>query len=53
MINAGASGAAADASNVGNRIVERDLGVQPTIQIRAGMPLRVIVSKDMILEPYR
>jgi type IV secretion system protein VirB10 len=48
VINAGASGAAADASNVGNRIVERDLGVQPTIQIRAGMPLRVIVSKDMV-----
>jgi len=53
VINAGASGAAAEAINVGDRIVERDLGVQPTIQIRAGASLRVIVSKDMSLEPYR
>lgn len=52
IINAGASGASTEASNVGNRIVERDLGVQPTIEIRPGAPLRVIVSRDMVLEPY-
>jgi len=25
---------------------------QPTIKIRAGWPLRVLVNKDMILAPY-
>lgn len=28
------------------------LGVQPTITIRTGMPVRVILSRDLILEPY-
>jgi type IV secretion system protein VirB10 len=53
VINAGASGASAEASNVGTRITERDLGLQPTIEIRAGVALRVIVSRDLVLEPYR
>jgi type IV secretion system protein VirB10 len=37
----------------GRRIVERNLNIQPTITIRQGWPLRVIVHKDLILRPYR
>jgi type IV secretion system protein TrbI len=37
----------------GQRLVERELDVQPTITVRPGWPLRVIVSKDLVLRPYQ
>lgn len=39
-------------NQAGQRIVERELDVQPTITVRPGWPLRVIVSKDLVLKPY-
>ncbi|WP_157973436.1 TrbI/VirB10 family protein, partial [Blastomonas sp. UPD001] len=35
----------------GQQIVGRQLNVQPTLNIRPGHPLRVIVTRDLILEP--
>ncbi|MCC6913244.1 MAG: TrbI/VirB10 family protein, partial [Rhodospirillaceae bacterium] len=35
------------------RITERNLNIQPTITVRPGWPLRVIVHKDLILRPYK
>lgn len=43
---------AQEASRVGQRIVEREMSVQPTITIRAGKTLRVLVNRDIVLEPY-
>ncbi len=40
-------------NRAGQRLVERFLNVQPTITVRPGWPLRVIVHKDIILQPYR
>jgi type IV secretion system protein VirB10 len=41
-------------SRAGQRIVERNLNVQPTITIRPGWPLRVIVHKDLVFRrPHR
>ena len=40
-------------NRAGQRIVERNLNVQPTITVRPGWPLRIIVHKDLILRPYR
>ena len=40
-------------NRTGQRLVERQLNVQPTITVRPGWPLRVIVHKDIILRPYR
>ena len=40
-------------SQAGQRVVEKDLNEQPTITVRPGWPLRVIVHKDLVLEPYR
>ena len=40
-------------NRAGQRLVERNLNVQPTITVRPGWPLRVIVHKDIILRPYR
>ncbi len=43
---------AQESARVGQKIVERELDVQPTITIRSGWPLRLMVNKDLILEPY-
>lgn len=40
-------------NQAGQRIVEKDLNIQPTITVRPGWPLRVIVHKDLILRPYQ
>lgn len=53
VINSAGTGVANEAQQVGQQITSRDLNRQPTIKVRAGWPLRVLVSKDMILAPYR
>jgi type IV secretory pathway VirB10-like protein len=40
-------------NRAGQRITEKNLNIQPTITIRQGTPLRVIVHKDLILRPYK
>ncbi|MQX37622.1 TrbI/VirB10 family protein [Roseospira navarrensis] len=40
-------------SRTGSRLTERFLDVQPTLTIRPGFPLRVIVHRDLVLRPYR
>lgn len=39
-------------NQAGQQIVQRQLNVQPTIRVRPGHRLRVIVNKDLILQPY-
>ena len=39
-------------NQAGQRLVEKDLEIQPTIKIRPGFPMRVVVHKDLILRPY-
>ncbi|ESX20173.1 conjugal transfer protein TrbI [Mesorhizobium sp. LSJC255A00] len=39
-------------SNVGLQIAGRQLDVQPTLTVRPGFPVRVIVSRDLVLAPY-
>jgi len=43
---------AQEASRVGSKIIDRQLDVQPTITIRPGWPLRVLVNQDVLLAPY-
>ncbi|MEQ1649695.1 MAG: TrbI/VirB10 family protein [Hyphomicrobiaceae bacterium] len=40
-------------NRAGQRLIERELNVQPTLTVRPGWPLRVIVHKDIVLTPYR
>jgi len=47
------SGASNSFSQTGQQIVERNLNVQPTLTIRPGFPVRVIVGRDLVLSPYR
>ncbi len=41
------------ANQVGQRLAQRNLHIQPTITVRPGWPLRVIVNKDLVLRPFR
>ncbi|RAN38166.1 TrbI/VirB10 family protein [Hyphomonas sp. GM-8P] len=38
-------------NQAGQRVVDRSLGIQPTIRIRPGWPVRVVVTRDLILRP--
>ncbi|SEQ99389.1 TrbI/VirB10 family protein [Sphingobium sp. YR768] len=38
-------------NQTGQQIVRRQLNVQPTLTIRPGHPLRVVLTRDLILEP--
>lgn len=38
-------------SRAGDQITGRNLGVQPTITIRPGAPVRLVVHKDLVLAP--
>jgi type IV secretory pathway VirB10-like protein len=40
-------------NRAGQRITEKNLNIQPTITVRPGWPLRVIVHKDLILRPFK
>jgi type IV secretion system protein TrbI len=46
-------GATNSLNQTGQQIVRRNLNIQPTLTIRPGFPVRVIVNRDLILEPYR
>ncbi|PHR92523.1 MAG: hypothetical protein COA78_33325 [Blastopirellula sp.] len=39
-------------NRAGQKLVDRTLDIQPTITVRPGWPLRVIVNKDIIMTPY-
>lgn len=41
-----------NANQAGQTLTERNLNIQPTIIIRPGWSLRIIVNKDMVLRPY-
>jgi type IV secretory pathway VirB10-like protein len=40
-------------NQAGQQVVRRNLNIQPTITIRPGFPVRVIVNRDLVLAPYR
>lgn len=40
-------------ARAGDQITSRNLDVQPTITIRPGTPLRLVVHRDLILAPWR
>jgi type IV secretion system protein VirB10 len=46
-------GAANSLNQTGQQVVRRNLDIQPTLTIRPGFPVRVIVNRDLVLEPYQ
>lgn len=46
-------GASRSVSDVGQQAVGRSLTLTPNLTIRPGAPLRVLLTRDLVLEPYR
>ncbi|SEM02549.1 TraB/TrbI/VirB10 family type IV secretion system protein [Xaviernesmea oryzae] len=45
-------GASDGINQVGRQVVGRQLDIAPTLTIRPGFPVRVLVTRDLVLEPY-
>lgn len=45
--------AAIEGAQVGGRLVDRELQVRPSIRLRPGAHVGVMITRDLILEPYR
>jgi type IV secretion system protein VirB10 len=52
LLRAIRNGAQDTINDAGQQIVRRQLNVAPTLTIRPGFPVRVIVTRDLVLEPY-
>lgn len=46
-------GAQDTVNQIGQEITKRNVSIQPTLTIRPGFPMRVMVNKDLILRPYQ
>lgn len=44
--------AAQEAARTGGRIVDRELSLRPTLRVRVGAPVRLLVTRDIPLRPY-
>lgn len=51
LIRAIRDGAQDTINDAGQQIIRRQLSVQPTLTIRPGFPVRVIVTRDLVLAP--
>ncbi len=40
-------------SQTGQQITQRNLNIQPTLTIRPGFPVRVIINRDLVLDAYQ
>ena len=52
LVSALKEGASDSISQTGRQIVQRQLNIAPTLTIRPGFPVRVIVTRDLVLAPY-
>ena len=53
IIQALRRGSGESLNQTGQKVVQRNLNIQPTLTIRPGFPVRVIVNRDLVLEPYK
>jgi type IV secretory pathway VirB10-like protein len=53
VISALRRGSSDSLNQTGQKAVQRNLDIQPTLTVRPGFPVRVIVNRDLVLEPYR
>ncbi len=53
LVSAIRGGAQDTINDAGQQIVRRQLSIQPALTIRPGFPVRVIVTRDLVLEPYQ
>nr|WP_316628616.1 TrbI/VirB10 family protein [uncultured Brevundimonas sp.] len=53
LLRAIRGGAQDTVNQAGQQMIQRQLQVAPTLTIRPGFPVRVIVTRDIVFEPYR
>ncbi len=53
LVRAIRDGAQDTINDAGQQIIQRQLQVAPTLTIRPGFPVRIIVTRDLVFEPYR
>jgi type IV secretion system protein VirB10 len=53
LVQALRESAQSNTARAGEQITQRNLDIQPTITIRPGAPVRVLVTRDLILAPWR
>jgi type IV secretion system protein VirB10 len=53
VISALRRGSSDSLNQTGQKVVQRNLDIQPTLTIRPGFPVRVMVNRDLVMEPYR
>ena len=51
LVQAIRDGAVDTINQAGRQIVQRQLQVAPTLTIRPGFPVRIIVTRDLVFEP--
>ena len=53
VINAGRNSLQDSVNQVGQEMTRRNLNIQPTLTERPGLPVRIVVNRDMVLRPYQ
>jgi type IV secretion system protein TrbI len=53
VITALRRGSSDSLNQIGQKVVQQNLNIQPTLTVRPGFPVRVIVNRDLVLEPYK
>ncbi|MCP3406205.1 TrbI/VirB10 family protein [Bradyrhizobium sp. CCGB01] len=53
IIQALRHGASDSLNQTGQQVVRRSLNIQPTLTVRPGFSIRIVVNRDLVLEPYR
>ncbi|QNI00306.1 TrbI/VirB10 family protein [Shewanella algae] len=53
VIIAGRDSAQDSFNQVGQEMTRRNLSIQPTLTERPGLPVRIIVNRDLVLRPYQ
>lgn len=53
VIIAGRDGMQDSVNQVGQEMTRRNMNIQPTLTSRPGLPVRIIVNRDLVLRPYQ
>jgi hypothetical protein len=53
VITALRRGSSDSLNQTGQKVVQQNLDIQPTLTVRPGFPVRVIVNRDLVLELYK
>ena len=53
VVIAGRDGLQDSVNQVGQEMTRRSMNIQPTLTSRPGLPVRIIVNRDLVLRPYQ